>query len=189
MLVTIAGRRGITIQVHVYTYKLMLEPALWSPPALTPESLAERLAGDAVVQELTPLAWSAHPSGAAGAMVTVGLQRDRESHEEALNELLVAVQELGYAIAEPEITRVADRAIEMAFGFGVSGGLGTGSATDKAELALLGAGIGWVVGLLVGANMQKAEVLYRAQWTTAGWHLIAAAPAHPAAPRPALNQA
>jgi hypothetical protein len=167
--------------VHVHAYKLKLKPALWSPAALTPESLASRLVAHAVVEELT-----SDPSGAAVA--TVVLRRDRESHGEALNELLVAAQELGYAFVEAEITKVADRAIEMAVGFGV-GGLGAGSTTENAELAVIGAAVGWVVGLLVGANMQKVEVLYRAQWTNAGWHLIPVNP-QPAAPvRPALGTA
>jgi NAD(P)-dependent dehydrogenase (short-subunit alcohol dehydrogenase family) len=161
--------------VHIHAYKLKLEPMLWSPAALTPESLASRLAGDAVVQR-----FAAHPSGAH--VVSVGLRRDRESHKEALNELLLAVQELGYTFVEAEITRIADRAIEMAVGLGV-GGLGAGSATDNAELALLGAGVGWVVGLLVGANMEKVEVLYRVQWTSAGWHLT------PTSPQPAVRPA
>jgi hypothetical protein len=116
------------------------------------------------------------------------LRRDRELHEEALNELLLAAQELGYAFAEAEITKVADRAIEMAFGFGV-GGLGAGSATENAELALLGAGIGWVVGLLVGANMEKVEVLWRVQSTPQGWRLIAVESQRAAPVRPALGTA
>jgi hypothetical protein len=173
--------------VHVHEYKLRLEPALWSPAALTPEALAERLAADAVVEEFAPHSSAPYPSGAAGAVVTVGLRRDRESHEEALDELFVAAQELGYAFVEAEITKVADRAIEMAVGLGV-GGLGAGSTTENAELALLGAGIGWVVGLLVGANMQKVEVLYRAQWTPSGWHLTPVAP-QPAVPASAVRSA
>lgn len=169
--------------VHVHEYKLRLEPALWSPAALTPEALAESLATDAVVQELAP-----HPSG--GGVAVVAINRDRDSHEEALDELFVAAQELGYAFVEAEITKVADRAIEMAVGGGITG-LGAGSTTENAELALLGAGIGWVVGLLVGANMQKAEVLYRAQWTPSGWLLtpVAPQPAVASAVRPAFGDA
>jgi hypothetical protein len=148
--------------------------------ALTREALAGRLAGDAVVREFAP-----HPAG--GHVVTVALQRDRDSHEDALNELLLAAQELGYSFVEVEITRIADRALEMAFGLCV-GGLGVGSTTESAELVMLGAGLGWVVGLLVGANMEKAEILYRVQWTSQGWHLILVKP-QPAVARPALGAA
>jgi hypothetical protein len=179
--VTIAARCGITIQVHVHVYKLKLEPTLWSPAVLTPESLAERLAEDAVVQEL-----ASHPSG--GGIAVVALRRDRESHEEALNELLVAAQELGYAFAEAEITKIADRAIEMAVGGGITG-LGAGSATENGELAVIGAAVGWVVGLFVGANMEKAEVLYQVQSTNAGWHLIPVKPQRTAPTRPAFGTA
>jgi hypothetical protein len=164
--------------MHVHLYRVKLEPSLYYPAALTPEVLAERLAGDAVIHEIAP-----QPSGSH--LVTIGLQRDRESHEEALNELLFAAQELGYTFAEGMITRVADRAIEMALGGGV-GGFGVGSTTENGELAALGAFAGWVVGLFVGANMKKVEVLYRVQLTSAGWELTRVAP-QPAPMRPALQ--
>ena len=164
--------------VHVHAYRVKLEPLLYYPAALTAEVLAERLAGDAVIHEFAP-----HPSGSH--IVTIGLQRDRDSHEEALNELLFAAQELGYTFAEGVITRVADRAIEMAVGLGL-GGLGAGSTTENGEIAALGAALGWVVGLFVGANMKNVEVLYRAQWTSQVWHLIRVAPQR-APSRPALQ--
>jgi hypothetical protein len=44
--------------VRSYAYQLKLEPMLWHSVMLTPESLAERLARDAVIQE-----FAAHPSG------------------------------------------------------------------------------------------------------------------------------
>lgn len=163
--------------MHVHVYRVKLEP-LWHPAALSAEVLAARLAGDAVIHEFAP-----HQSGSH--LVTVGLQRDRDSHEEALNELLLAAQELGYTFVEGEITKVADRAIEMAVGLGV-GGLGAGSTTENGELAVIAAAIGWVVGLFVGANMQKVEVIYRVQWTGAGWHLTRVTP-QPAQLRPALQ--
>jgi hypothetical protein len=165
--------------MHVYSYKVKLEPLLWHSGELTAELLAGRLPGDAVIRE-----FASHSSGAH--LVSVALRRDRDSHEEALNELLLAAQELGYTFVEGEITRIADRAIETAFGFSV-GGLGVGSATEKGELAVMGAFVGWCVGLLVGANLEKVEVMYSAQWTGAGWHLTRVAPQ--AAPGRAAFQA
>jgi hypothetical protein len=164
--------------MHVHAYRVKLDPLLYYPANLRAEVLAERLAGDAVIHELSP-----QPSGSH--ILTVVLQRDRDSHEEALNELLFAAQELGYTFAEGLITKVADRAIEMALGLGV-GGLGAGSTTENGEIAAIGAALGWVVGLLVGAKMKKVEVLYRVQLTSAGWELIRVAP-QPAALRPALQ--
>jgi hypothetical protein len=165
-------------QVHIFAYKLKLGPMLRYPSALTVESLAARLAEDAVIQE-----FASHPSGAC--VVNVGLQKDRDSHEDALNELLWTVQELGYAFVEAEITKIADRALEMAIGGGI-GGLGAGSATKNGEIAVIGAFAGWVAGLLVGANMEKVEVIYRVQRTGAGWHFIRVEP-QPAVSRPALQ--
>ncbi len=164
--------------MHIHFYRVKLEPLLWHPAALTPEALAARLTGDAVIHEFAP-----HPSGSH--LVTIGLERDRDSHVEALNELLLAAQELGYTFAEGVITRVADRAIEMAVGFGV-GGLGAGSTTENGEIAVIGAALGWVVGLFVGANMKKVEILYRVQLTNAGWQLTHVT-TQPAPLRPALQ--
>ncbi len=135
--------------------------------------LASRLPEDAVVTALEP-----HSAG--GHVAVVALRNDRDFHEEALNELLLAAEEVGYAFAEAEVTQVADRAVEMAVGLGLAG-LGVGSKSENAELAGLGAFAGWVVGLFVGANMKKAEVLYRVQLTPQGWHFMAAKP-QPAVP-------
>jgi hypothetical protein len=84
--------------------------------------------------------------------------------------------------------RLVDRAIEMAVGLGLTD-LGAGSTTENPQAAGVGAVIGWVVGLLVGAHMEKVEVLYRAQWTPQGWHLIRMAQQPGAAARPALGTA
>jgi hypothetical protein len=73
----------------------------------------------------------------------------------------------------------------MAVGLGV-GGLGAGSTTENGELAVIGAAIGWVVGLFVGANMKKVEVMYRAQRTDTGWHLTRVTP-QSVPSRPALQ--
>lgn len=158
--------------MHTFVYKLKLGPMLRYPAALTAESLTSRLAEDAAIQELSP------------GLVSVALQRDRDSHEDALNELLWSVQELGYSFAEAEITKIADRAIEMAIGGGISG-LGAGSTSKNGEIAAFGAVVGWLAGLFIGANMTKVEVIYRAQRTDTGWHLVPVAP-QPVA-RPALQ--
>lgn len=164
--------------MHTFAYKLKLDSVLLYPAALTAESLAAHFADDAVVQEFVP-----HPSGSC--VVSVELQRDRDSHGDALNELLFAGQKLGYSFAEAEITKIADRAIEMAVG-GCIGGLGLGSTTENDQIAALGAVAGWLAGLFIGAKMEKVEVIYRAQRTPTGWHLIPVAP-QPAASRPVLQ--
>jgi hypothetical protein len=168
--------------VHVHVYKLKLQPNLWSPPPLTAEAFAARLAGDAVIRSFAAQRFGGH-------VANVELQRDRESHGEALNELLFAVEELGYTFAEAEITKVADRAIEMAVGGAVTGGYGAGSTTQNGETAVIGGFVGWVVGLLVGANMKKVEPLYRAQLTSQGWQFVPVKPQRSAPARSALGTA
>lgn len=164
--------------MHTFAYKLNLDPMLRFPAELTAGSLAEHLAKDAVIRE-----FGTYPDGSS--IVRVELQRDRDSHEEALNELLLAVQKVGYSFAKAEITKIADRAIEMAIRGGV-GGLGAGSTTKNREIAAYSAVVGWFAGLFVGANMTKVEVIYRAQRTSTGWDFIRVAP-QPAAARPALQ--
>lgn len=94
--------------------------------------------------------------------------------------MLLAAQGIGYTFVEAEITKVADRALEMAVGGGVSG-LGIGSRTETAEGAVLGTLAGWCIGLLVGANMKKVEVMFRVQRTNAGWRFARVTP-QPTAP-------
>ncbi len=148
--------------MQTFAYKLTLQPQLWNPAALTPETLAGRLASDASIRSMTEQAW--------GHMADIALER--ESHQEALNELLIAAQELGYSFVEAEITKVADRALEMAFGGGITGAGVVGSSSQNGEAAFLAGMAGWAVGLLIGAGMEKVEVIYEVQWTNAGWHLI-----------------
>jgi hypothetical protein len=148
--------------VQTFAYKLKLQPHVWNPAPVTPETLAGRLASDASIRSMTEQAW--------GDVVDIALER--ESHHEALNELLIAAQELGYSFAEAEITKVADRALEMAFGGGVTGAGVVGSSSPSGEAAFVAGLMGWAVGLLVGAGMEKVEAIYEVQWTNAGWHLI-----------------
>jgi hypothetical protein len=160
------------------TYKLKLQPLVWSPATLTPETLAGRLAGDASIRSVTEQAW--------GHVADIALERD--SHHEALNELLIAAQELGYSFVEAEITKVADRALEMALGGGITGAGVVGSSSQNGEAAFLAGLAGWAVGLLIGAGMEKVEVIYEVQWTNAGWRLIPA-PHTGTVIRPALEAA
>jgi hypothetical protein len=150
------------------------EPALRFPGALTADRLASQFADDAILRS-----FESRRSG--GGVANVLLQRDRASHEEALNELLLAAQQVGYSFVDGEITSVADRAIETAIAGGVVGG-GAGASTQNREAAALGGFLGWVAGLIVGAKLEKVEVLYRVQWTPIGWRLVPVREAAPAMP-------
>jgi hypothetical protein len=152
--------------VQTFAYELKLQPLVRGLVALTPETLAERLATDASIRSMTEQAW--------GHVADIALERD--SHHEALNELLVAAQELGYSFAEAEITKVADRALEMALGGGIAGAGVVGSSSQNGEAAFLAGLAGWAVGLLIGAGMEKIEVIYEVQLVNAGWHLISVSP-------------
>lgn len=60
----------------------------------------------------------------------------------------------------------------MAVGGGITGAGVVGSSSQNGEAALLAGLAGWAVGLLIGAGVEKVEVIYEVQWTNAGWRLI-----------------
>jgi hypothetical protein len=91
-----------------------------------------------------------------------------DEHVEMLNYLLVAVQEVGYSFVQGQITKVTDRAIEMAVLWGV-GGLGVGTASENAEIAGFASLVGWLGGLFAGSKMEKVEPVFQVQWTNRGW--------------------
>lgn len=143
-----------------HAYKLNLQPLACSPAALAGEVLAGRLPDDAVVRSFVQESW--------GHSVEIGF--DRESHLEALNAILVAVQEVGYSVVNGQIAKLTDRALETAVGLGL-GALGVGS-TKGEEVAVVAAAIGGVVGLFIGSRLEKAEPIFEVQLTYGGWRLI-----------------
>jgi hypothetical protein len=148
--------------MHTFAYRVKLRPTLAYVSELTAESLGEVLAADAKLRCVE------HP------VVEVGLQRD--SHLEAVNELLAGVQRLGYDFAEGVVVKVADRALEMAFGLGTTTGLGVAASKQAGETAFVASLIAWGLGLLVGANMENVEVIAQLRWTNAGWQFVATRP-------------
>lgn len=112
----------------------------------------------------------------------IDLQLQRRSHEQALNDILVAAQQLGYSWVQATVTEWADNAVSgLVLGGlgGAAGGTSTGSGEVAAMLALVGA----VVGAVVGSFIASVKVMYEAHWTPTGWQLVALQPA-PAAPAP-----
>jgi len=108
-----------------------------------------------------------------------------DEHVEMLNYLLLAVQEVGYSFAEGQITKVTDRAIEMAVLWGL-GGLGIGTASENAEVAAFTSLVGWFGGLFAGSKMEKIEPIFQVQWTNRGW-LLTPVPRQATQTRPAVQ--
>lgn len=149
----------------MFVYRFDLRATLHGLAPLTVESVAPWLPSDAIIRSFVDTA--------QGHMVDIGLRTDRDSHEEALGEFnraFAMVQQLGYAFAEGEITRVTDRAIEMATVWGL-GGLGVGASAKNSEIAAIASAAGLLFGLFVGSRMENVEPIFQVQRTYFGWAL------------------
>lgn len=100
---------------------------------------------------------------------TVQLVLSRPSRDEVFNDVVVAVQRLGYSMVEAEIREVVTRTVEGA----ICGSLGTGavgSTIKNPYLTLLAAVIGAVAGAKAGSLVEVASTKHRYQWFPAtGW--------------------
>lgn len=110
-----------------------------------------------------------------GADYIVDVQLQRSTHEEALNELFVVLQQLGYTCLEATVTEWVDNAIVGFVLGGVGGGVAGASSRDGA-LGVLLALAGSVAGALVGSFIDSAKVVYLVRRTRAGWQLTPAEP-------------
>jgi hypothetical protein len=134
------------------------------PTALGGDALDGRLPERAFVRSLVEQPWGHRLEVVhEGARVT-------DEHIEVLNQILVAVQELGYSFVEGEILKVADRAIETAV-LGGLGGFGVGTASKNPDVAWLATVAGWFGGLFAGSQMEKVEVIFQVRLTSRGWVL------------------
>jgi hypothetical protein len=137
------------------TYRLRVRPiprlahAGWYASALSSERLMAELAG-ASVRGL---------SGDDSYHWLVDLQLGRETHEEALNEIFIALQRLGFEVVNAWVTEWADRAVQGAL-LGFAGGGTAGSASRNADLTAIIALAAGVIGGLVGSQLKRVEKVY-----------------------------
>jgi hypothetical protein len=129
-------------------------------PALSQETLVQALGG-AIVREIS--------QGDHGNYF-VDLQLRRDSHEQALNEILIAVQNVGYSWVEATVTEWADETASGALAGFVGGGIAGGSSGDGGAALLLGL-FGALVGAAVGSFIERHKVVYTVHWTARGWVL------------------
>lgn len=157
------------------TYRLQIQPdvrhalAGQAVPSLTEDAVAQNLAG-VVIRELATTGWG--PSA-------IDLHLQRPTHEEALNDIAVAVQELGYSIVEATVSEWADALVEGAV-IGALGGGAIGSASQDPGVVLVAALAGTIAGAVAGSRIKNLEVIYQVQWTRAsGWVLTPLPQQHP----------
>jgi len=108
--------------------------------------------------------------------VDVALCFDHEDHLEAANEVIVALQRLGYSVINLEVDELIDRATETM----ILSALGVGgTAQVKAKnplIALIAALGGGFVGRLVGSQMKQFETIYRLVPSASGWRSVPVEP-------------
>jgi hypothetical protein len=139
-------------------YALTAQPI--GEPVLAEDVVAKALAG-AVVREL-----GRTPQG----NWIVDVQLDRPSHEDAVDEIVAVLQQLGFSYLEGVATEWASKTVEGLL-LGVGGGAITG-ATQNSGAALIGAFAGALIGSLAGSEMRAVAAQYRLRWNPqAGWVL------------------
>jgi hypothetical protein len=149
------------------TYQLRVRPIHrltsfgWHSPELDTGHLASQLPGVSVrgLSSENACHW------------VIDLQLARDTHDQALNEIFVAVQLLGFEVVNAWVTEWADRTIEGAL-LGLAGGGTAGSASGNADLAGLIALAASVLGGLVGSQLKRVEKVYELTPTfPSGWVL------------------
>jgi hypothetical protein len=149
--------------LYPYSPRLGLHP-------LTAERVAERL-GEGLVSDVIENAY---------LDFTVVADLPRESHDAALQELLVALQMQGWEIVNATITEWTDRMGEgLLGGGGIGGTIGLSTKNEAMTFFVLAAGC--VVGAIYGSTLRKAERVIVAEPTPFGWQFqeirLAEAPA------------
>jgi hypothetical protein len=149
------------------TYQLRVRPIHrltshgWHSPELNTGHLVSHLPGVNVrgLSSEDPYHW------------VVDLQLARGTHDDALNEIFVAVQLLGFEVVNAWVTEWADRSVEGAL-LGLAGGGTAGAASVNADLAALIALVASVLGGLVGSQLKRVEKVYELTPTfPSGWVL------------------
>jgi hypothetical protein len=147
----------------VNTYSLRVQPdsPIWRPPALT-EDLLLRSFASVVIRDLTPTEDGGYD---------LDLVLDRPSHVEAVNEILLVLQQLGYSVLGGMVREWASSTIEWAVGTALGGGGAAGSAFKDPGFALVAGFVGLCAGAVAGSFIQKVKVEYELVPTNVGWRL------------------
>ena len=132
-------------------------------PSLRVEAIAELVDGVAI-RELTALEWG-------DSVLDVALARP--SHDQALDELVLAAAQLGFNYVNATVSEWADRAAEAAL-LGAFGAGGVGITTTKdPELTALTSLVGIMIGGWVGSQLRRVESQFEARRPyVGGWELI-----------------
>lgn len=98
------------------------------------------------------------PTTGYGVVVQLG----RASHPHALHDIRVALEQLGFAVVQAEITEWLTATLELAL-IGGTGGGALGSATKDPGIVILGAAIGFAAGAIAAQFTKKVKARFDAQ--------------------------
>jgi hypothetical protein len=99
----------------------------------------------------------------------VDVQLERPSHEAALDEIVRALQQLGFSYVEATVSEWASNTVDGIVAGAGSGGL-LGIPSKNPVVALIGALAGAVIGGLIGSEAREIVAQYQVRWTPrAGW--------------------
>lgn len=103
----------------------------------------------------------------------IEVQLDRQSHEQALDEIEQAVARFGLQVIEAYVIEVATATAETALAGGASGGA-IGATSKNPTAALAGALIGLAVGAAVGSQVERIVAAYAVRRPPPGqpWELV-----------------
>ncbi len=169
------------------SYRLHIRPtarlamAGWMQPTLTPDDVAAHLSS-VTLREL---------SSADSYTWTLDLELAAPSHDEALNAIFVAVQQLGFEVLNAYVTEWVDRATELAL-LGLVGGGVVGSSSGDPDLTAIVAIASSLAGAWFGSKLKRAETVYEVRRAyPSGWVLNPITNQRPTAPimRPGFLQA
>jgi hypothetical protein len=108
--------------------------------------------------------------------VIADLALQRPSHDQALDEIAAAVQQLGYSVIAASASEWVSRWVEGAL-LGALGGGGLGSASRNADFAFFAGLIGALAGAAAGNTVQREKVIYDVRRDHLGrWHLTPVQP-------------
>jgi hypothetical protein len=166
-----------------HTYRFHLQPQ----PHRSLFYGVEPFAADALINALEGAVLREIVQGSYGRY-EVDLQLQRPSHEEALNEILVAAQQLGYSWVQATVTEWADNAVG-GFVIGGLGGTAAGASSSNGETGIVLAILGAIVGTVVGSFIDSIKIAYEVHWTPSGWRLVPQQPQQAPATAPRLSLA
>lgn len=145
--------------IHIRVQANLYYGSLLGPASSLTEALSEVLA-DGVIGEAR---------GALEGGEHIDLLMHRPTHQQAVTEILGALESVGFSLLEAEVDEIVDKAVQGAV-LGFCGGGGLGLTTKNPYVELLAAAIGALAGSMAGSKLEEIAARFHYRWFPAtGW--------------------